>query len=128
MVITLHPGNFVAAAIRDLRTEGLDPAHYDMRFVKPLDEALLHEVFTKYQKVLTVEDGTIVGGFGSAVAEFMMKHNYKADLRIMGIPDAIIEHGTPKQLYAEIGIDADSIAEAIRELDKIEIKNILSEA
>ncbi|MEO7800950.1 MAG: 1-deoxy-D-xylulose-5-phosphate synthase [Ginsengibacter sp.] len=123
-----HPGNFVAAAIRDLKADGLDPAHYDMRFVKPLDEELLHEVFSNYCKILTVEDGTIVGGFGSAIAEFMVNHNYKADIKMMGIPDVIIEHGTPKQLYKEIGIDAEAIADMIRELDKIEIKNILSNA
>lgn len=123
-----HPGNFVSAAIRDLKADGLEPAHYDMRFVKPLDEALLHEVFNSYNKIITVEDGTVVGGFGSAVAEFMVKHNYKADIKMMGIPDAIIEHGTPKQLYKEIGIDAEAIANMIRELDKIEIKNILSNA
>ena len=66
-----HPGNFAAAAIRELRTEGIDPGHYDMRFAKPLDEELLHEVFKKYSRVITVEDGTVSGGFGSAVLEFM---------------------------------------------------------
>ena len=59
-----HPGNFAAEAIRELKTEGIDPAHYDMRFVKPLDEEMLHEVFSKYHKIITVEDGTVVGGFG----------------------------------------------------------------
>jgi 1-deoxy-D-xylulose-5-phosphate synthase len=122
-----HPGNFVASAIRDLKAEGLDPAHYDMRFVKPLDEEMLHDVFSKYNKILTVEDGTVVGGFGSAIAEFMVNNNYKADIKMMGIPDKVIEHGTPKQLYAEIGIDANGIANMIRELGKIEIKKILNE-
>ncbi len=110
-----HPGNFASTAIRELRKEGIDPAHYDMRFVKPLDEKLLHEVFTNYTKVITIEDGTIVGGFGSAVLEFMARHNYKADLKIMGIPDRIVEHGTPKQLYTEIGLDANGIANTVRE-------------
>src|SRR5688500_18291579 len=73
-----HPGNFASAAIRELRTEGIDPAHYDMRFAKPLDEILLHEVFRKYSRVLTVEDGTVKGGFGSAVLEFMAANNYSA--------------------------------------------------
>ncbi|RYG48984.1 MAG: 1-deoxy-D-xylulose-5-phosphate synthase [Chitinophagaceae bacterium] len=109
-----HPGNFAAAAIRDLRADGLNPAHYDMRFAKPLDEEMLHEVFSKFSKVITVEDGTIVGGFGSAVLEFMNEHGYKADVKIMGIPDALIEHGTPKQLYEEIGLDAQHIADAVR--------------
>jgi 1-deoxy-D-xylulose-5-phosphate synthase len=109
-----HPGNFAQAAIRELRTEGIDPAHYDMRFAKPLDEALLHEVFAKYNKILTVEDGTVVGGFGSAVLEFMSLHKYKADVEISGIPDRIIEHGSPKELHRECNYDAIAIAETIR--------------
>lgn len=109
-----HPGNFVTTAIRELKMDGLNPAHYDMRFVKPLDEALLHEVFGRYNKVLTVEDGTVTGGFGSAVLEFMAQHNYKAEVKILGIPDAIVEHGTPKELYSECGYDAPAIAAAVR--------------
>ncbi len=119
-----HPGNFAAAAIRDVRTEGITPAHYDMRFVKPLDETLLHEVFGKFKKVITVEDGTVVGGFGSAVLEFMNEHGYKADLKIMGIPDRLVEHGSPKQLYDEIGIDANGIANTLRALSGINVAMI----
>jgi 1-deoxy-D-xylulose-5-phosphate synthase len=111
-----HPGNFAAAAIRELRTDGLQPAHYDMRFAKPLDEALLHEALQHYEKIVTVEDGTVVGGFGSAVAEFMALHGYKNDLKILGIPDRIVEHGTLKELHRECGYDAQAIADAIREL------------
>lgn len=110
-----HPGNFASAAIRELKAEGIDPAHYDMRFVKPLDENLLHEVFSKYDKVITVEDGAIQGGFGSAILEFMAANNYKAEIKILGIPDRLVEHGTPKQLYEEIGIDAGGIVKAVRE-------------
>lgn len=117
-----HPGNFAAAAIRDLKNEGLNPAHYDMRFVKPLDEAMLHEVFGKFDKVITVEDGTVVGGFGSAVLEFMNAHNYKADIKILGIPDAIIEHGTPKELHRECGYDTQGIKEAALEIMKGKVK------
>jgi 1-deoxy-D-xylulose-5-phosphate synthase len=108
-----HPGNFVTTAIRELRTEGVDPAHYDMRFAKPLDEALLHEVFSKFEKVITVEDGTVTGGFGSAIIEFMAKHRYKATVNILGIPDKIIEHGTPKELYQECHYDAAAIKSAV---------------
>lgn len=115
-----HPGNFAASAIRDLRAEGINPAHYDMRFAKPLDEELLHEVFARYQKIITVEDGTVVGGFGSAILEFMNQHGYHAEVRIMGIPDKLVEHGTPKQLYEEIGLDANAIAEVARQLAKTE--------
>jgi 1-deoxy-D-xylulose-5-phosphate synthase len=111
-----HPGNFAASAIRDLKKEGIDPAHYDMRFVKPLDEAMLHEVFSTYSKVVTVEDGTVVGGFGSAILEFMNEHGYKADVKILGIPDRLVEHGTPKQLYDEIGIDAEAIKATVRKM------------
>jgi 1-deoxy-D-xylulose-5-phosphate synthase len=113
-----HPGNFAAAAIRDVKAEGISPAHYDMRFAKPLDEEILHEVFAKFDKIITIEDGTIVGGFGSAILEFMNAHGYKADVKIMGIPDTLVEHGTPKQLYNEIGLDANAIASTLRELMK----------
>lgn len=111
-----HPGNFAAAAIRDLRGEGITPAHYDMRFAKPLDEELLHEALSKYEKIITVEDGTVVGGFGSAVLEFMQQHGYKNDVRILGIPDRIVEHGTLKELHKECGYDAQAIVDAIREM------------
>ncbi|MFN8246694.1 MAG: 1-deoxy-D-xylulose-5-phosphate synthase [Ferruginibacter sp.] len=116
-----HPGNFAASAIRDVRGEGINPAHYDMRFAKPLDEEMLHEVFGKFGKVITIEDGTIVGGFGSAILEFMNEHGYKADVKIMGIPDHLIEHGTPKQLYDEIGLDANAIAQAIRQMASVPV-------
>ena len=122
-----HPGNFAAAAIRDVKPDGINPAHYDMRFVKPLDEKMLHEVFKNYSKIVTVEDGTVKGGFGSAILEFMAEHNYNASIKILGIPDAIIEHGTPKELYNEIGIDANNIAEAIRDMAKIEVNKLIAE-
>jgi 1-deoxy-D-xylulose-5-phosphate synthase len=111
-----HPGNFAAQAIRDVKAEGINPAHYDMRFAKPIDEALLHEVFAKFDKIITVEDGTVVGGFGTAVLEFMQQHNYTAQVKILGIPDRLVEHGTPKQLYAECGYDANAIKQAIVEM------------
>jgi 1-deoxy-D-xylulose-5-phosphate synthase len=120
-----HPGNFAAAAIREVKSDGLNPAHYDIRFVKPIDEALLHEVFQKYSKIITVEDGTIIGGFGSAILEFMNAHHYKADVKILGIPDIIIEHASQKQQQSESGIDAQHIADAIREWSKVEVTNEL---
>jgi 1-deoxy-D-xylulose-5-phosphate synthase len=123
-----HPGNFAAAAIRELKSEGITPAHYDMRFAKPLDEALLHEALQNYEKIITVEDGTIVGGFGSAIAEFMAENNYKNDLRILGIPDRLIEHGTLKELHHECGYDATAIADTVREmLLKVNISSILEQ-
>ena len=122
-----HPGNFATAAIRELKTEGLNPAHYDMRFAKPLDEALLHEVFSKFDKVITIEDGTIVGGMGSAILEFMAQHNYHATVKMLGIPDRIVEHGTPKELHRECGYDAAGIAQTVREMmkDKITVGTLL---
>ncbi len=116
-----HPGNFAAQAIRDVKAEGINPAHYDMRFAKPLDEAMLHEVFGKYTKIITIEDGTVVGGFGSAILEFMNEHGYKADVKIMGIPDRLVEHGTPKELYNEIGLDANAIAENLRAMMGVKV-------
>ena len=111
-----HPGNNAQTAIRNLRLEGIDPAHYDMRFVKPIDEALLHEVFQNYKLVVTVEDATVVGGFGSAVLEFMNAHNYHSQVRILGIPDAVVEHGTLKELQQECHYDAIAIANAVKNL------------
>jgi 1-deoxy-D-xylulose-5-phosphate synthase len=113
-----HPGNFAAAAIRDLKNDGLNPAHYDMRFAKPLDEVMLHEVFSKFEKIITVEDGAVLGGFGSAVLEFMNEHNYKAEIKILGIPDRLVEHVTPKELHHECGYDAPAIKEAVLEMMK----------
>ena len=120
-----HPGNFVTAAIRELRTEGLNPAHYDMRFVKPVDEALLHEVFSRYQRIVTVEDGTVVGGFGSAILEFQAAHGYQATVKILGIPDRVVEHGTLKELQHECGYDAPAITAAVREIMKDKVHVIL---
>lgn len=111
-----HAGNFATRAIRELVTEGIHPAHYDMRFVKPLDEKLLHEVFSKYSKIITVEDGTIVGGFGSAVLEFMARHGYSVKVKMLGIPDKVVEHGSPAELHRECGYDAEAIAVAVREM------------
>jgi 1-deoxy-D-xylulose-5-phosphate synthase len=117
-----HPGNFAAAAIRELTSDGIRPAHYDIRFVKPLDEALLHEVCQRYPKLITVEDGTVKGGFGSAILEFMATHGYKNDLRILGIPDRLVEHGTPAELHRECGYDAAAIITAVREMAGVAVK------
>ena len=113
-----HPGNFAAAAIRNLKTYGIQPAHYDMRFAKPIDEELLHEVFSRYTKIITVEDGAIIGGLGSAILEFMAAHNYHAEVRMLGIPDRLVEHGTLKELHRECGYDALGIEETAKEMMK----------
>jgi 1-deoxy-D-xylulose-5-phosphate synthase len=111
-----HVGNFAVNACRSLATEEIIPAHYDMRFVKPLDEAMLHEVGKKFTKIITVEDGTVVGGFGSAVLEFMNAHHYHPTIKMLGIPDRVIEHGKPEELHRECGYDAQGIAETVRTL------------
>ena len=114
-----HPGNFVVEACRELMTDGLDPAHYDMRFAKPLDEELLHRIAKKFAKIVTVEDGTVVGGFGSAVLEFLNEHGYTAQVKILGIPDRIVEHGKPEELHRECGYDAKAIAETVRAMSEV---------
>lgn len=111
-----HPGNFAEDACNQLAKEGFYPAHYDMRFVKPLDEEMLHEVFSKYKKVITVEDHAIQGGFGSAVSEFMTDHNYSIAMTRLGVPDRFIEHGEQKELYDECHFDAKAIMNAVRQL------------
>lgn len=116
-----HIGNEAVAACERLEKEGISAAHYDMRFAKPIDELLLHEVFGKFDHVITIEDGCIQGGFGSAVIEFMVDNGYKADVVRLGIPDKVIEHGSQPQLYAECQYDADALVrEALRLCDKNE--------
>lgn len=125
-ILTLgHLGNFAVDACKELTTEGLNPAHYDMRFAKPLDEQLLHEIAQKFNKIITVEDGTIVGGFGSAVLEFFAANNYTPEVKMLGIPDSIIEHGKPADLYRETGFDAQGIATAVREMVSRSVKELV---
>lgn len=111
-------GNMAAEAIDNLAAEGIKVGHYDMRFVKPIDEALLHEVCMLYKKVITIEDGTVVGGFGSAVLEFMAANNYNLNVKMLGMPDSIVEHGEPNELYAECGYDVNAIMKTVRSLIK----------
>jgi 1-deoxy-D-xylulose-5-phosphate synthase len=111
-----HIGNEVVKACLALNEEGYHPAHYDIRFVKPLDEALLHEVFTKFSKVITVEDGCIQGGMGSAVLEFMADHNYSSQVVRLGMPDLVIEHGEQAELWKECGYDYATIITKVKSL------------
>lgn len=109
-----HVGNFAVNACRTLLTDELKPAHYDMRFAKPIDEALLHEVGKRFKKIITVEDGTVIGGMGSAVLEFMNANGYHPEVKILGIPDRVVEHGKPEELHHECGYDTQAIIEAVR--------------
>ena len=116
-ILTLgHIGNYAVKACEELAIEGINPAHYDMRFVKPLDEVMLHEIFQNFEKVITVEDGCLQGGFGSAVAEFMLDHDYSSQIKRLGIPDRIVEHGEQLELHKECGFDPEGIAQAVREI------------
>jgi len=111
-----HTGNFAVQACKDLITYDVNAAHYDMRFVKPLDEDMLHDIFSRFNKVITVEDGCIMGGFGSAILEFMVDNNYTSKVKRLGIPDEYIEHGTQNELWAECNYDANAIVEAVKEM------------
>lgn len=111
-----HPGNFAQNAIEELKVLGISAAHYDMRFVKPIDEIMLHEVFSKFSKVITVEDGCLMGGFGSAVIEFMVDQNYKSEVIRLGIPDKYINHGTQAELWEECGFDIKGIVDTAKKL------------
>lgn len=117
-----HHGNFALEAANELQSFGIDAAMYDMRFVKPLDEKMLHEIGKKYQKVITVEDGTVVGGLGSAVLEFFNENGYKPTVKILGIPDQFVEHGSQKELYRDCGYDKNAIIQTAR--DMVSIANI----
>src|ERR1035437_5595899 len=111
-ILSIGPiGNNVVDATKQLQEKGIKAAHYDMCFVKPIDEELLHEVFSKHTKIITAEDGCIMGGLGSAVIEFMADHNYSAHIIRLGIPDRFIEHGEQPELYTECGYDTNSIIE-----------------
>lgn len=119
-----HPGNFAVAAAEKMAVEGLDVAVYDMRFIKPLDEILLHEVFGKFDKVITVEDGCLMGGMGSAVLEFMADHGYSARVERLGIEDRFFEHGSQDDLYTEAGFNVDDIASAAERMLKEKIRKL----
>lgn len=118
-VLTIGPvGNEAMKACAKLDDEGINAALYDIRFVKPLDEFLLHEVFSKFKKVITVEDGCVQGGMGSAVIEFMVDNNYNSQVVRLGIPDRFVDHGTQKELYAECFYNSDAIIETARKMIK----------
>jgi 1-deoxy-D-xylulose-5-phosphate synthase len=121
-----HIGNEVVKAMTELNADGYYPAHYDLRFVKPLDEALLHDVFKKFNKIITVEDGCLEGGMGSAILEFMADHNYNSQVVRLGIPDKVIEHGDQPELWAECGYDAKNIVAQVKRLGIQQNKHIIA--
>ena len=111
-----HIGNYAIEACEQLAKQDIHPAHYDLRFAKPLDVEMLHEVFSTYKKIITIEDGCILGGIGSAVIEFMADNNYSAEVKRLGIPDDIIEHGEQIDLHRECGFDPGGIVEAVMQM------------
>ena len=116
-----HVGNYAVEVCKKLESEDLNPAHYDMRFVKPLDEEMLHEIFSRFSKLITVEDGCLMGGFGSAVVEFMVDHGYNAQVKRLGIPDQVIEHGEQVQLHRECGYDPEGIEQQVRAMVGVKV-------
>lgn len=109
-------GIFAQRAVKNLERKEIFAAHYDMRFAKPLDEDMLEEIFRNYENIITVEDGVIKGGFGSAVLEFMAEKDFSAKIRLLGIPDKFIEQGTQEELYKLCGIDKNGIVNAVVEM------------
>jgi 1-deoxy-D-xylulose-5-phosphate synthase len=111
-------GNFAAEAVARAAAEGVAVGHYDLRFAKPLDEGLLREVGAKYKRVITVEDGVVAGGVGCAVEEFFAREGLRVEVEKLGVPDEFIHHGTPAELYAQCGYDAEAIYKKIKETER----------
>lgn len=113
-VLSIGPlGNVVQSVVKELRAEGTNVAHYDIRFLKPIDEDILREVGENFRRIVTVEDGVIRGGLGTAVLEYMADHDLHPQVVRLGLPDHFVEHGTPDELYHLVGLDADAIKKAI---------------
>lgn len=111
-------GNYVMEAADDLAEEGINIGHFNMRFAKPLDTDMIDEVCHTYDHIITIEDGTKLGGFGSAVTEYLSDKPHHIPTTIMGVPDHIVEHGTQEELHAEVGLNPDGIKEKVREVLK----------
>jgi len=109
-------GNYVVEASKTLAAEGIDIGHFDMRYAKPLDTDLIDHVLSNYNRIITIEDGTKLGGFGSAVAEYVAEQGVGVPVKIMGVPDEIVEHGTQRQLHDEVGIGPDGIVGQVKRL------------
>lgn len=107
-------GNFAVEACKQLQSEMIDAAHFDFRFLKPLDTELLTQVLQRFSKIITVEDGALPGGFGSSVSEFMIDNGFTATIKRLGIPDKFVEHGALPELYKECGYDTSGIVNAVK--------------
>jgi 1-deoxy-D-xylulose-5-phosphate synthase len=111
-----HPGNDALKACKILESQGFSVALYDMIFLKPLDRPLLEEIFKKFDRILTVEDGTVIGGLGSSVVDFMVENGYHARVKKLGVPDRFIEQGTLDELHHECGYDVEGIVAGLKEM------------
>ena len=111
-------GNYAQEAVQQLKNDDIFVAHYDLRFVKPLDETLLQEVFSNYKHIITIEDGCVLGGFGSAVLEWSNAHHFMQPIKMLGIPDQFIQHGTQDELRHLCGFDTDGIVQAVKAILK----------
>ena len=117
-VLSLGPlGNVVSQVVRELKEQGQSVTHYDMRFLKPIDEDILQKVGSTCRRIVTVEDGVIRGGLGSAVLEYMAEHDLHPQVIRLGLPDHFVEHGTPEELYHLVGLDAENIKKIIRNVE-----------
>ncbi|MDX1671713.1 MAG: 1-deoxy-D-xylulose-5-phosphate synthase [Balneolaceae bacterium] len=124
-ILTFGPiGNYVTEAAERLEQEGIKIGHYNMRFAKPLDTDLINEVCHNYERIITLEDGTRMGGFGSAVVEYLSDKDQRVPVTIMGVPDRVVEHGTQRQLHDEVGIGPDGIVQKVRELAGLEATEV----
>ncbi len=122
--LSLGPiGNYVTKAIAELAEQGVNAAHYDMRFAKPIDELMLHEVMGKFKNIITIEDGCLQGGMGSAVLEFMGDNGYAVNIKRLGIPDKYIEHGTQDELYTECGFDVNAMVSTALSMVQKQVKS-----
>lgn len=122
--LSLGPiGNYVTKAIAELAEQGVSAAHYDMRFAKPIDELMLHEVMGKFKNIITIEDGCLQGGMGSAVLEFMGDNGYAVNIKRLGIPDKYIEHGTQDELYTECGFDVNAMVNTALSMVQKQVKS-----
>ena len=111
-----QPGSYVLEACRQLETEGFFPAIYDLRFLKPIDKALLHEIFSHFKKIITIEDGVLQGGLASSLSAFATRHHYANHLETIGISDEFIPHGSKTDLYKYCGMDVEGIKQKIRKI------------
>jgi 1-deoxy-D-xylulose-5-phosphate synthase len=118
-VLTIgHAGNMASEALMRLDQEHIEAEHWDMRYVKPMDSECLHAIFKNFKNIITVEDGVISGGFGSAVVEFMTDNGYQANVKRLGVPDTFVDHGTQAELYKQCGFDAEGIYRAVKSMVK----------